>query len=118
MMKNLAFLALMALFAANTVVTFAWAKPCVPPAGMEMAGESRMAHDGSTPCHDEREDSSQEHCEGLCLCQHVASSQIPVAGDAEVLRVPDRQSQRRAGARDNMTSRKTAPPRRPPRALS
>ena len=75
-MRRVLILTLMILFAANTTLASAWAKPCMDAMQDQSSfAEQQMAVDDKPPCpeHGSKQNDAQ-HCEGFCLCDHVAVS--------------------------------------------
>ena len=104
------------MFLANTFTVSAWAKPCI---NMDMASSSQTMAMGDMPCHEDSEQKSPaKHCDGLCLCLHVAMSQIPIVTYNINLKVPAVSADRVISENDQITTQATAPPRRPPKYIS
>lgn len=89
-MKRFLITFLMTMFLANTFVMSAWAKPCMIN-DKEITEMSLSSDSGDMlPCHEENESEKTDpnnHCEGICLCLHVSTSQTPVLSN--FIAVPD-----------------------------
>ena len=114
-MKKLFVFILMVMFLANTFVVSAWAKPCVKSSSFVMAQDMRANMDADMPCHDEKQQSQTQHCDGLCLCLHVAMGQTVILNDFDVLEPLNISEVQFTISQDALVSRQTAPPRRPPK---
>ena len=75
-MKKFFVFMLVLIFTANSYVVAAWASSCPH----EIASMAEMADD-EMPCHEEEQPQNNTHCEGLCLCAHVATAPITIIND-------------------------------------
>ena len=115
-MKRLILIFTMAMFLANTFVVTAWAKPCVGSANASVTME--MAASTDMPCHNKSQEDTQHHCDGLCICLHVSTSQTPIVNNASIHNISLTQSVVWAFSNEHIISRHPSPPHRPPNTLS
>lgn len=107
------------MFLANAFAVSAWAKPCVKMHDNNVVSSSMVSSDTEMPCHQEKKKNTPaKHCDGLCLCLHVAMSQTPIVTDNINLNVPAMSADRVISENDQITTQATAPPRRPPEYIS
>jgi len=119
MVKKLAIVIFTFLFLANIVVASAWAEPCLMN-GHQPAMEKMKLHNmDEMPCHGQQDEQpKQSHCESICLCVHVSTSSGLFSNNVSAFHVPVLKSVRIMRNDDDMVSRSTSPPRRPPKYIS
>ena len=119
-MKVFAFTFLIAIFLANTVIVSAWAKSCLnvnPSSTSQMSDD--MNHDmGKTPCEDMQQNQNQndtQHCDGVCFCMHMSSSQTPTIGESSIFQTPFSLKLSHDFINEAIASLSYSPDKRPPK---
>jgi len=120
-MKIFAFAFLIAIFLANTVIVSAWAKPCLnanPSSMSQMSGD--MNHDMSNmPCEKMQQNENQsdtQHCDGVCFCMHMSSTQTPIIGASSQFQIPFALKLSHDFTNEAIASLSYSPDKRPPKA--
>ena len=112
---------LIAIFLANTVIVSAWAKPCLNanPSSMPQVSDSMKQDMGNMPCEDMQQNDSQndnQHCDGVCFCMHMSSSQTPTIGASSQFQMPFTLKLSHDFTNDAIASLSYSPDKRPPKA--
>jgi len=116
-MKHFILIFTAVLFLANTFAVSAWAQPFM---NADLSSTLSMTMDGDTPpCHEQQDQqNTAKHCNGICLCLHVAINQTPTLSDGVTFDVPLVKTKRVFKSQADLASMATAPPKRPPKHIS
>ena len=120
-MRKLFIFAFLALFLANTSIVSALAQqPCTHDMNTPSSMSEMASTDGTPPCHqtEEKQQSDNKLCEGLCLCAHVSSSPSLFMKSKEGMCLPFMIKQSFSIDNDALVSVSQIPPKRPPKYIS
>lgn len=122
-MRKLLIVILVLVFALNGVVSAAWAATTVSHSSFQMEISVDMPEAAMADCHEmsaeaeqNNSEKSTEHCQGLCLCVHAATSSVFNLSDAVDLTLPMIYGSFVLGQEAQPHSAQTPPLKRPPRA--
>lgn len=78
-----------------------------------------MSHDmGKMPCDEmdktEKKQDNQ-HCDGVCFCMHMSSTQIPIVGSDNLIQIPLYSTATHEFMNDSVVNLPYTPDKRPPR---
>ena len=86
-MKQIILMLLLVMFAVNGFAATAWAgEPCTQHTPHQVTTKTNMAATGKPDCHQaaghekQHTKSAKKHCDGLCLCLHMAHFHTPFMG--------------------------------------
>lgn len=123
-MKVFAFAFLIAIFLANTVIVSAWAKPCLNGGAMNVPAQSQSMMDhgdmdmSNMPCEEMQQNENQndnQHCDGVCFCMHMSSSQTPIIGASSQFQMPFALKLSHDFTNEAIASLSFSPDKRPPK---
>ena len=109
-MKRIVYFIFAFFFALNTV-SLAYAAPCMHKA---VSMEMENCHEMDMQDKEEKQDSKQSHCEGICLCQSVALSAHILPFDEQASVIFNAIDTVRSYTNEDASYNITSPPYRPP----
>ena len=120
-MKIFAYAVLIAVFLANTVTVSAWAKPCLND---NVSSVSQILNDikqdmGIMPCEEMQKNKNQndnQHCDDVCFCMHISSSQTPIIGTNQQFQPPFTLRLSHNFSNEIIATLPYSPDKRPPKA--
>lgn len=113
-MKNFALCIVAFMFLANTITVSAWATPCMQNVSLAASQGMQDSMDEAMPCHENQQQSPITHCDGLCLCVHVMTSQAQAFRNEGGVIIPVFQAERHVLTQDNVLTRTIKPLFKPP----
>lgn len=121
-MKMYGFVILAAMLFMNAIILPAWANPCISSDEAHMQDQAEMSMDhadmvqSNMPCEDTRQNNNDQHCDGVCLCSHMSTHQLPILPPLLNVDSPALSSIKHQIIDDHFIQILTSIPKRPPRA--